>query len=256
VLEAGLWGLVGASSLIVGALLAFAFTWPATLRGWLLAFGAGTLIGAVAYELIEDAVAASATGIEVGVGFAVGALVFFVGSLVIDRLSSGGGSLTGAGTAAKQPDSRSGSRRGARTAGLAVVLGAVLDGIPESIVLGMSLTSGSVGIPMLVAIFVSNVPESLSASEDLARGGVRRGRILALWMIVAAVSGLAAALGFGIVETAPPWLATGIQAFAGGAILAMLAESMIPEANEIGGRPVGLATCLGFAVATWLSLSV
>jgi ZIP family zinc transporter len=137
-----------------------------------------------------------------------------------------------------------------------VVLGAVLDGIPESIVLGISLIgTGSVGIPILVAIFVSNIPESLSASEDLARGGMSRGRILTVWIVVALASGLAAALGYGLLETAAPGFIALIQAFAAGAILAMLAETMIPEASQIGGRAVGLATCFGFAVAAALSFS-
>jgi ZIP family zinc transporter len=257
-IEAAWWGLVGASSLLLGAILALRFHWPPRWRGLLLAFGAGTLLGAVAYELIEEAVRSSATAIEVGIGFALGAVVFFVGSVRIDAMADAP-AAPGASTARPTgdgPDGRLESRRRARTQGLAVVLGAILDGIPESVVLGMSLLSGSIGVPVLAAIFISNVPEGLSASDDLHKGGFRSRQIIGLWVAVAFVSAIASGLGFALLETAPAWLVAGIQAFAGGAILAMLAESMFPEANELGGRPVGLATCFGFALAAYLSLSV
>jgi zinc transporter, ZIP family len=244
VTEAALWGLAGASSLVLGALAAFAINVPPRTQGLILAFGAGILFGAVAYELVEDAVEASMTGLDVAIGFAAGALVFYVGSVAIDRLSAGAVSSVLA------------SRRDPRSGGLATVLGAVLDGIPESIVLGLSLVPGAgVAFPVLVAIFLSNVPESLSATEDLVAGGFTRTRVVALWLLVALASGAAAATGFALLDTAPSSVTVGMQAFAAGAILAMLAESMIPEAYEIGGRPVGLATALGFAVAAYLSLT-
>lgn len=243
-LEAGLWGLIGASSLVLGALVAFASNVPPRIQGLVLAFGAGILFGAVAYELVEDAVAASMIGIDVAVGFGAGAIVFYIGSVAIDRLG------------ADRRDDRLDSRRDPRAGGLATVLGAVLDGIPESIVLGLSLVpGGGVGLPVLVAIFLSNVPESLSASEDLLAGGYTRTRVISLWVLVALASAAAAGLGFALLDAAPLSLIVGTQAFAAGAILAMLAESMIPEAYEIGGRAVGLATALGFAVAAYLALA-
>jgi ZIP family zinc transporter len=261
-IEAGLWGLAASSSLVIGAILAFAFDLSKAKRGLILAFGAGTLLGAVAYELIEDSLEDSERGIEVALGFALGALTFYLGSVLIDRMSGGDGGpgasdetsdTAGSGTAAAP--TRSGARRASRSKGLAVVLGAVLDGIPESVVLGLSLIGGAgIGVPVLVAVFVSNVPEALSASEDLSDSGVPRRKIIGIWVLVMIVSGLAAALGFGLLDTAPTFWVGLIQSFAAGAILAMLAESMFPEAYEIGGRPVGLATCVGFALAAYLSL--
>jgi ZIP family zinc transporter len=243
-LEAGSWGLVAASSLVLGALVAFAVNVPQRIQGLVLAFGAGILFGAVAYELVEDAAEASMIGIDVAVGFGAGAIVFYVGSLAIDRMSGGDGK------------GRLDSRRDARAGGLATVLGAVLDGVPESIVLGLSLVpGGGVGFPVLVAVFLSNLPESLSATEDLVAGGFARRRVIGLWLVVAIASAAAAGLGFALLDAAPLSLVVGMQAFAAGAILAMLAESMIPEAYEIGGRPVGLATALGFAVAAYLALT-
>lgn len=251
-IEAAVWGAIGASTLLLGALLAFAIDLPARVRGLVLAFGAGALFGAVAYELFEEAVNVADAGIIVLAGFAAGAIVFFVGSVSIDRMGGEPPRADGV------PDGqRMSSRRDPRTDGLAVLLGTVLDGIPESIVLGASLIGGAgVGIPVLVAIAISNVPEGLSATEDLSTAGFARRRIVGLWLTVVIASTIAAGLGFVLLSAAGPNLTAFVNAFAAGAILTMLAESMIPEANEIGGRAVGLATALGFAVAASLSLLV
>jgi ZIP family zinc transporter len=250
VIEAAVWGAIGASTLLLGALVAFATDLPSRIRGLILAFGAGALIGAVAYELFDEAVEVAMGGTIVLVGFALGAIVFYLGSVAIDRM--------GGGDAAREPGASTGarvsSRRDPRTDGLAVVLGTILDGIPESIVLGASLIGGAgVGVPVLVAIAISNVPEGLSATEDLSVAGFSRRRIVGLWLTVVAASTIAAGLGYVVLQAAGPNVTALVDAFAAGAILAMLAESMIPEAHEIGGRAVGLATALGFAVAASLS---
>jgi ZIP family zinc transporter len=247
ILEATLWGFIGASALILGALLAFAVDIPIRVRGLIQGFGAGVLFGAVAYELVEEAVKQHAGGFAVGIGFGLGGLVFFVGSVLIDSMgSSGSVPDTGA------PASAGGARR---SAGLAILLGTVLDGIPESLVLGLSFVPGAgVALPILLAIFISNVPEALSATEDLAESGVSRSRILRIWVVVALTSAVAAGVGFAMLDVVGTRLIVATQAFAAGALLAMLAESMIPEAYETGGRPVGLATCLGFALAAGISL--
>jgi ZIP family zinc transporter len=245
VIEAGLWGGIAASFLLIGALLAFFVDLPRRVVGLILAFGAGTLMSAVAYELVEEAAHNSINGIDVGVGFGGGAIVFFVGSVLIDRI--------GGGDAAADDGMTSSRNRGK---GLALVLGSVLDGLPESIVLGLSFVPGvGVTLPVLVAIAVSNLPEGLSATEDLSASGQSRGRIIRLWVLVVVASAVAAAIGYGILGPMGPRIGVLLQAFAAGAIVAMLAESMIPEAHETGGRAVGLATALGFAVAAALSLN-
>ena len=137
---------------------------------------------------------------------------------------------------------------------LPIVLGTVLDGVPEAIVLGVSLLSGGISVAMLCAIFISNLPEAIAGTTGLLAAGWRRGRILALWVTVAVVSGLACALGYGLLDTADPRTIAFIQAFAAGALLTMLADTMMPEAFEHGGRAVGLWTTLGFAVAFALTL--
>ena len=246
-LEAALWGLAAASSLIFGSLVAFSVRVSERSLGLVLGYGGGVLISAVAYELVAEALVDIPRIPLFAFGFGLGAVTFFVGSVLLARM-------------ADRPDAngdadRLDSRRAPRRQGAAIVLGTVLDGIPESVVLGVSIIGGgSVSVPMLAAIFISNVPEGLGASADLERGGVARWRILALWGIVALASAGAAALGFGLLSSAAPEAIAVVQMFAGGAIIAMLAESMVPEAYEKGGRAVGLATALGFAVAASLSM--
>ena len=245
-IEAAFWGGLGAAALFIGAVIAFLFDVPKRIQGLILAFGAGTLFGAVAYELFEEAVQLSVSGLDVAIGFGLGATVFYLGSLGIDRLSP---------EEPKQADSKP-SMRDPRTSGLALVLGAVLDGIPESIVLGLSLLSGEgIGVAVLVAVFISNLPEGLSASEDLSAGGTSRRNILGLWVIVVAASAVASAFGYGVLGQMGPHVVVLLDSFAAGAILAMLAESMIPEAYAQGGRAVGLATTFGFAIAAALSFN-
>ncbi len=138
--------------------------------------------------------------------------------------------------------------------GQAIVLGALLDGIPESVVLGSTLLAGTgVGFPFLAAVFLSNVPEGLSAARDLKQEGHRPIWIIGLWLGVALVSGLAEALGYGLLGEMGSAAVPLIQAFAAGAILTMLADTMIPEAYADGGSLIGLATAFGFAAAFLLT---
>jgi len=232
-LEATFWGLLGASSLIVGALLAFYIRISTRNLGLIMAFGAGVLMSAVAYELVAEALHDGPWVPEYTVAFAGGALVFYLGSRAIDR----GGETSGS------------SKQGAT-----IVLGSVLDGIPESVVLGVSLIGGStISVPMLLAVFISNVPESLAASADLLDGGRTRQAILRLWVVVVVASAIAAGFGYAVLSLAPARWVSVVQMFAGGAIIAMLAESMVPEASAKGGRAVGLLTAFGFAASAILS---
>ena len=144
--------------------------------------------------------------------------------------------------------------RQAGGAALAIVLGIVLDGIPESFVVGIDLLSGEgIGAAFVAAVFLSNLPESAAASSGLAKAGWQHARIYGLWAAVILVAGVAAALGNGLFGDAPPnWIAF-VLAFAAGAILTMLADTMMPEAFEKGGRAAGLLTTLGFGTAVLIS---
>ena len=133
---------------------------------------------------------------------------------------------------------------------LAIVLGSVLDGIPESMVIGLTIFSGgAVGAAYLAAVFISNLPEAISSTSGLVSGGWPKPRILWMWIAIALVSGLASLAGYGLFQNASPGVVAFVLTFAAGAILTMLADTMFPEAFEDGGKWVGVATTLGFAVA-------
>jgi ZIP family zinc transporter len=238
-LEAGAWGLLAASSLLIGAAVGLAVRLPARLIGLILGFGAGTLISALAFELTEEAYRLGGADV-VAIGLAAGALAYFLGDWAIAR------------GAAKQRMSPMGEQAGAPAT--ALLLGAVLDGIPESAVIGISLLEGTgVGVAVLAAVFLSNLPEAISSSSGMAMSGRGHRHILLTWTAVVAASTLSAALGYGLLDGASGNAIGLIQAFAGGAVLTMLADTMMPEAYQRGGRAVGLLTVLGFALAYLLS---
>jgi zinc transporter, ZIP family len=230
VVEALGWGTLAASSLLIGALVGLARTWPGRAIGLVLGFGAGALISAVSFELAEE-------GIEVGgaepvaAGLAVGALTYFVAA---GRVASAGGD----------------------SPGTALALGAFLDGIPEQLVLGISIaTGGGVSLGLLAAIFVSNLPEAVGGASDMRSQGGGRARVVRLWLAVAVVCALATPLGFALADLASDSFKGAINGFAAGALLVMLVDSMIPEATKQAGRTTGLVTTLGFAVAAAMSIA-
>ena len=229
------WGLLAASSLLVGGLIALRWTISRRLLGLVMAFGAGVLISAVAYDLVQEAFDTSnGSGVVAG-GLAAGALSVYLGDLWLDRRG-----------AADRKRSRG---PGEQVAALPLVLGIVLDGVPESIVIGVGLLAGEgVSLAMLAAVFLSNLPEAVAATVGLRTTTTAR-RIVGLWVVVAVVSGLASLLGFALFDGASPNVIAFVTAFAGGAVLTMLADTMMPEAFEEGGPAVGLLTTLGFGLA-------
>ena len=238
--EAFLLGLLAGSSLIVGCVLAFVLPISRRALGLVMAFGAGVLISAVAYELVGEAVLTSG-GEQVAGGLAAGAVTFFAGDLLIAR--AGGGHR-------KRSDGRQ-----AGGSGPAILLGTVLDGVPESFVLGASLLEGGgASVALVAAVSLSNVPEAIAASTGLDRAGTPRRRIISIWVLVALVSALAALAGYALLDGVSPGVTAFVLAYAGGAILTMLAETMMPEAFENAGRAVGLMTTLGFGLAFALTL--
>jgi len=234
------WGLLAASSLVIGALIALRFRVGLRTIGLVMAFGAGALISAVAFDLVDEAILTSAGSRAALVGIFAGCGAFFGGDWLIDR--AGGG---------RRKSPRDG---GEDDSALAIVLGTVLDGIPESLVIGLTLhEGGAVGAAYLAAVFISNVPEALSSTSGLMARGWRHSTILWMWCLIALVSGLASLVGFVAFSEASAGVVAFVLSFAAGGILTMLADTMIPEAYRHAGRLAGVITTLGFAVALVIS---
>jgi ZIP family zinc transporter len=230
------WGTLAASSLVVGAVVALRVRISLRAIGLIMGFGAGVLISAVAFDLVEEAVNTQSGHWAVLTGIFAGCGVFFGGDWLIDRFG-------GADRKDAAGDQESGSP-------LAIVLGTVLDGIPESMVIGLTIfESGAVGAAYLAAVFISNVPESISSTAGLVTSGWKRARILGMWIGIALISGIASLAGYGLFQDSSPDAVAFVLSFAAGAILTMLADTMMPEAYEYGGKLVGVVTTLGFAVA-------
>jgi len=230
------WGLLASSSLLIGGAIAVRWKIGPRLLGSVMAFGSGVLISAVAFDLVEEAYDSSHAGKTVTLGLLAGCAVFFAGDLAIDhfggaqRKNSGGAQASGS--------------------GLAILLGTVLDGIPESAVLGLTLQqSGKIGAAYLIAVFISNLPEAVASTTGLRASGWSKGQTLGLWLVVMLVSGLASLAGYALFQNASPSVIAFVLTFAGGAILTMLADTMMPEAFEHEGKLVGVITTVGFALA-------
>lgn len=215
-LEAFLWGLGAAFSLIIGGWIAIHVKIPRRVFGLIMAFGVGVLISAVSFELIEEASRTSDRTSALVLGMVGGAVTFFIGDLLIDRMG---------GRKHRNPDKNTSGP------GLAILLGTVLDGIPESIVIGLTFVKGGgVSAAMVVAVFLSNLPEALGASTNLRASGWAKWKILGLWTCVAILSAIASWTGYAFFDTASPETLAFTLAFAGGALLTMVADSMMPEA--------------------------
>ena len=237
--EALFWGLFSSAALFLGQLLAKPLGRSERAVGLMMGFGGGTLLAAVAYELIPESHIAD--GWQIITAAMVGALTYYVGDRLVDR---GGGAAR---VAVAQGKGEGGS-------GMAMFLGALLDGIPEAFILGLGLAlGGEISLAFLAAIFVSNIPQGLAGTTSLQEAGTPGRRITVMWGLLTVACGLASLLGY-VMADSLTHLGTYASAFAGGAVLMMLADSMIPESYRHGGRLVGLLTVIGFLVAGVLTV--
>lgn len=239
--EAALWGFVGGASLLVGAVIALIRAPSPKVLGFIMAFGAGVLISALAFELTDEAFRTGGAD-AVAIGLTLGALTYFALDRLLDRAGGNHRKSSGGEQADGSP--------------MAILLGAVLDGIPESAAIGLTLLTGEgVSAALVGAVFLSNVPESLAAATGFKAAHWPAVRSLGLWVGVALVSALSAALGYVVLDGASANAVGALESFAAGAILVMLVDTMIPEAFKDANRSkaVGLATTLGFALAYLLS---
>jgi len=234
-----MWGALAAVALLIGAAVVFLHKPSERITGMVMGFGSGTLISAIAYELIPDSTLGKGAGMALA--FLIGALTFFVGNWLIER--SGG---------ANRKDLTGGEESGA---GMAIFLGTLLDGVPESMILGIGLgLGGSVSIAFLFAVFISNIPEGIAGTVSLQTEGHSRRNIILMWSSLLIAAAIAAGLGYFLTKQTNVIEGVYLQAFAAGAMLTMLADTMMPEAFKHGGKIVGLLTVLGFLVAAILSV--
>jgi len=232
--EAVLWGVVAASPLFIGAVLAMLRKWPPRWLGIVLGFGAGALMASIAFELWEEGLERGGA-VPLVAGVAAGALAYYIAARILDA------------RAAKKKGEAGGGQ---------LAVGALLDGIPEQLVLGIGLASGEpVSIALVVAILVSNLPESIGSAADLLEGGMAKSRVLLLWAGVAVICALATIAGFALATVTGDAFRTAASGFAAGALLVMLVDSMVPEAQSKAKESTGLATVLGFALAAGLSFA-
>ncbi|NUR84240.1 MAG: ZIP family zinc transporter [Nonomuraea sp.] len=239
-LEAGLWGLVAGGALVLGAGIAWLVRVPAWAIAAIMAFGAGVLISALSFELMDEAERSGGL-LPTAIGFLAGACAYVAANAALAARGARHRKRSGD----QQP-----SEGDVQGSGAAIAIGALLDGIPESVVLGLSLLhGGEVGIAVVAAVFVSNVPEGLSSAAGMKRAGRPAAYVFGVWAGIALASGLAALIGNLTLESASPAVIAVITAVAAGAILAMVADTMIPEAFERAHVLTGLITTVGFLSA-------
>ncbi|SER74874.1 ZIP family metal transporter [Lentzea albida] len=237
--EAGVWGLAGGGALVVGALVAWFVRVPRDVVAVVMAFGAGVLIAAASFELVDEA---ERTGglLPTAAGFLGGAVAYVLANVLLARY--------GARHRKRSTDQPTESEQAG--SGTAIAVGALLDGVPESVVLGVSLLGGGgVGVAMLAAVVISNVPEGLSSVAGMKQAGRGPRYVFGVWGVIAVASGVSAALGNLLLDGASPQLVAVITAVAAGAILAMVADTMIPEAFDRAHLYTGLCTTAGFLTA-------
>jgi len=239
-LLAGVWGLVAGGALVIGALLGYGLRIERRVIAAVMAFGSGVLISTLSFDLIDEAYQRGGFD-AVAAGFLGGAAVY----TALNVWLSSRGAKHRKRSGAEQP--REAEDPGS---GLAIALGALLDGIPESMVIGLSLLhGGAVSSVAVAAVFISNIPEGLSSAAGMRQAGRSARYVFAVWGGIAVISGLAALTGYVLFATASAnWIA-GTTAVAAGAILAMLSDTMIPEAFTEAHNLAGLITVLGFLLA-------
>jgi ZIP family zinc transporter len=248
VVQAGLWGLVAGSALLLGAVLGYGLRVPQKAIAIVMAFGAGVLISAVSFELVGEAYEQAGLA-PAAVGTLVGALAYTGGNVWLARRGARHRKRSGLDQAEAQPSE---AEQGG--SGTALALGALLDGVPESAVIGVSLLDGgAVSLVTVAAVFISNVPEGLSSSAGMKKAGRTKGYVFGVWAAIAAAGTVSAVLGYTVVGSFSPAVIAAVTAVAAGAILAMIADTMIPEAFDDAHLAIGLITVSGFLVSFALS---
>lgn len=240
-LQAALWGLLSGSALVLGAAIAWFVRVPPRVVGTVMAFGAGVLVSALSFDLMDEGFRTGGIA-AVAAGFVGGAAMFTVANFALAR-------------AGARHRKRSGDLQPSdRGSGLALALGALLDGVPESLAIGISLLGGGgVSMAAVIAVFLSNLPEGLSSAAGMRKAGRSKYYVFGVWGGIALASGVAAFVGAATLAGASPATVAFINALVAGAILAMLADTMLPEAFDETHEFTGAITAAGFLAAFALS---
>ncbi|MFJ4561750.1 ZIP family metal transporter [Streptomyces massasporeus] len=248
VMQAGGWGLLAGSALLLGAVFGYGMRVPQKVIALVMAFGAGVLLSAVSFELVGEAYEQGGLG-PAAIGTLAGAVAYTAGNLWLARRGARHRKRSGHHTEQTQP-----SEEEQGGSGTALALGALLDGVPESAVIGVSLLDGgAVSVVTVAAVFISNIPEGLSSSAGMKKAGRSKAYVFGVWGAIGAASTVAAILGYAVLGGFSPTVIAGVTAVAAGAILAMIADTMIPEAFEEAHLAIGLVTVSGFLVSFALS---
>ena len=236
------WSALATGTLLIGMWLAYRNLVGPRWTGLIMAFGAGAIISAAAYQLVLGAAVEEQGKYSlVALGIAAGALTFYFADRWVDHMGG------------EERMDFDGAQAGG--SGTGILLGSVLDGVPESLVLGLSLVHNpQVSLAFIFAVAISNIPQGLGGTAGMLTSGWQKSKITRLWLAVCALSILAAALGYGLAQLIPGANGAVVDAFAAGALLVMLTDSMIPESFEHGGKETGLFLVLGFSLAVAVSL--
>jgi ZIP family zinc transporter len=236
-----IWGIISTSSLVLGGLIGLTLKIDKKSLGIIMAFGAGVLISAISYELVYESIVLAKFSTIPLVSFLSGALIFFFADRIIGNM---GGS-----------DRKNINAPSTSTLVIPILIGSIMDGIPESTVLGLGiLETGSVSMAMLIAVFISNIPEAIAGSAGMKSSGWSVQKIISLWLFIALICAVFTVFGYSLFGNASEGMIAFVNAFAGGAMLMMLANTMIPEAYEHGGKLAGVFTVIGFIVSVSITI--